>query len=549
MPPLPSFVPWLLAGAALALALGLARALRRARRAARAAHAAEQRRIAAERALHESELRLRLLVARAAYGICGATHDGEVTEANPTLAAMLGQPDPAALQGTRLPEAVLAVVRANAATAVGDDAPGWSEVRWPRRDGEFLDVRVAARALRDDAGRPRAYEAFVEDVTQQRRRDEILRRTQRLASLGRMLAGTAHELNNPLAAISGFAQLLLRGTALRDDDRLAMETIEHEARRAAAIVRDLLTFSRRQNAGERRRVDLNEVAGYIAQTRRYAMETSGVQLVVELTPGALEVMGDTAQLEQVVINRMTNASESLESAAERGAPRGTPPRVILRTTRREGLALLEVIDNGPGVAEADIPYIWDPFYTRKAASEGTGLGLAVVHRLVTDHGGAVDLERGTPGARFRIALPLAEPRGEDAAVPRDDDASPRALDVLVLDGAGDDAQFLVRFLGARGHAVLVARDAEQALHLAGSTGCDVLVVDRAASDGALLARLRASPACAGARVVVTTAGDPEDARRGLGVEVAPGATNGDAVHAVIAKPYDVAQLRRAVEGG
>jgi PAS domain S-box-containing protein len=506
------------------------------------------RRVQALRALRESELRLRLLVERAAYGVFGATHDGEITDANEVLATLLGQPGAAALRGARLPEAVLAVVRANTAASLDDDAPGWTEARWPRDDGTFLEVRLAARAILDDDGRPRAYEAFVEDVTQQRRRDELLRRTQRLASLGRMLAGTAHELNNPLAAVCGFAQLLLRGPSLRDEDRQAIETIDHEARRAAAIVRDLLTFSRRQNVGERRRVDLNAVAAYIAQTRRYAMETSGVQLVVELTPGPLEVMGDTAQLEQVVLNLMTNASESLEGAVERGAPRGAPPRVILRTTRREGLALLEVIDNGPGVAEADVPYIWDPFYTRKTASEGTGLGLAVVHRLVTDHGGAVDLERGTPGARFRVALPLAAPRtAEEAPARSDDSAAPRALDVLVLDGSTDDASFLARFLGARGHAVLVARDADQAVHLAASTGCDVLLVDRAVVSGALLARLRANPACVGARVVVTTTGDPDDAREALGVEVAPGATDGSAVHAVIVKPYDVAQLRRAVE--
>ncbi|HEU4630056.1 MAG TPA: PAS domain S-box protein [Gemmatimonadaceae bacterium] len=509
------------------------------------------KRVRAESALRESEVRLRLLVARAGYGVFRATHEGEITEANEVLAALLGQPDAAALCGARLPEAVLAVVRASTAASVGDDTPGWVEARWARGGGTFLDVRLAARAVRDDAGRPRAYEAFVEDVTEQRRRDELLRRTQRLASLGRMLAGTAHELNNPLAAICGFAQLLLRGTRLRGEDREAVETIEHEARRAAAIVRDLLTFSRRQNVGERQRVDLNAVASYIAQSRRYALETSGVQLSLELTPGPVEVMGDTAQLEQVVLNLLANAAESLEGAADRDVPRGVPPRIVVRTLRREGLALLEVADNGPGVAEADLPYIWDPFYTRKAASEGTGLGLAVVHRLVTDHGGAVDLERGGgPGARFRVALPAAPPPDVAEPPPMPDDATaPRALDVLVLDRAGDDAQFVARFLGARGHAVLVARDGDQALRLATRNGCDVLLVDRDAADGALLARLRANAGCAGARVVVTTTGDPDDAQQALGVRVAPDVTDGCAVQAVLVKPFDVAQLRRAVEAG
>ena len=271
--------------------------------------------------------------------------------------------------------------------------------------GESRDVLLASHAL-DFAGRP-ARLVLVDDVTDRIRHEELLRRSERMASLGHTLAGVAHELNNPLAAIIGFAQLLLRD-ARTPDERSALETIHHEAARAGRIVKDLLAFARRQDARPWAPVDLNAVVRHIADSQRYAIETRGIRRVVDLAPALPRVMGDASQLEQVVLNLVVNARQALEALLE-SSPGRSAPHLTVRTRAEQGRVQLEVIDEGPGIPASHRERIWDPFWTTKVEGEGTGLGLSVVHGIVTAHGGTieVDSEPGR-GSTFRIFLPIAE---------------------------------------------------------------------------------------------------------------------------------------------
>jgi two-component system NtrC family sensor kinase len=202
-----------------------------------------------------------------------------------------------------------------------------------------------------------------------------------MSSLGHTLAGVAHELNNPLAAISGFAQILLK-TNLPKEDRSAIETVHREAKRAAKIVKDLLTFARRQESTERHRVDLNGIVRYIADTQRYALETHGVLCELVLSDEPAYVAADPAQLEQVMLNLLVNARQALEAmtttpAGGRIGPGSIrTPMVVIRTAVRGNTVALEISDNGPGIAAAELPRIWDPFWTTKEEGEGTGLGLS-----------------------------------------------------------------------------------------------------------------------------------------------------------------------------
>ena len=320
----------------------------------------------AEEALRQSEERMRALIARAAYGIFRSTREGRFLDVNPALVAMLGYESPAELLAIDIMRDLYVDIdeRDRWMAAIDSGAhPEWFDLTWRRRDGTPIAVRLSARAARDGHGDIVWYEGIAENVTERLRREAVVRRAERMSSLGHTLAGVAHELNNPLAAISGFAQILLK-TQLPKEDRSAIETIHREAKRAAKIVKDLLTFARRQESSERHRVDLNDIVRYIADTQRYAMETHGVLCELVLSDEPAFVSADPAQLEQVMLNLLVNARQALEamttsSVVAGRAPSGATrtPMVVIRTAVRNNTVSLEVSDNGPGIAAGELPRI------------------------------------------------------------------------------------------------------------------------------------------------------------------------------------------------
>ena len=244
------------------------------------------------------------------------------------------------------------------------------------------------------------YEGIVEDITERHRHDEIVRRSERMASLGTTLAGVAHELNNPLAAIMGFAQLLLSKPWLAED-RAALETINHEAMRSATIVKDLLALARRRDV-ERRRRDRPERHRRATSPAHddIRSETAGIACAVELQPGLPPVLRRSraarAGHSQFAQQRRTGAARSRRRISP--GPR-SGLAVTIRTRRERHDVVLEIEDNGPGIPEDERSRIWDPFWTTKEEGEGTGLGLAVVHGIVVDHGGTISVESRPATAR------------------------------------------------------------------------------------------------------------------------------------------------------
>jgi two-component system NtrC family sensor kinase len=388
-------------------------------------------------------------------------------------------------------------------------------------------------AVHDEAGRLECYEGIAEDITDRVRQDELLRRNERMACLGTTLAGVAHELNNPLAAILGFAQLLLR-SPLDDASRAALTTIDHEATRAGRIVRDLLTLARKREAARHARVNLNDAVAYIVETRRYALETRRIAVHLQLDPSMPGVVGDRTQLEQVVLNLLNNAEQAIRSVREDGG------RIAVATRRCEDAVVLEVEDDGPGVPAQARESIWDPFWTTKEPGSGTGLGLAVVHGIVASHGGVIDVERAFDdgGARFSVRLP-AIAREELAEAPVWREKASTALDVLVVDSDVLESSFLTRFLTSRGHAALAANDLAQAFRLTEAMPFDAVICEaRIAGTRETLHALRSTSGCAAARLVVAAAGPESTAR--LPLPLPPGT-------AVVMRPYDLEELRVLLE--
>lgn len=483
-----------------------------------------------------AERRYDALVRRAGFGIYRASLDGRVVSANDVLAAILGYDDATAIVDLELaahiclsPDDASRLVPTEPAA----DLPDWIEMRWKRRDGSPIHVRVSVLSHLDGDGQIDAWDGVVQDVTERQRGDELRRRSERMASIGTTLAGVAHELNNPLAAIMGFTQLLLR-KPWPGEDRAALETINHEAIRSATIVKDLLAMARKRDQERRIRTNINDVAGYVARTRRYALETAGVRCRLLLDPTLPAVFGDRTQLEQVFLNLINNAEHALTKQHDSSQLRGN---ILIRTHRDESHVIIDVQDDGPGIPADVRAHIWDPFWTTKDEGEGTGLGLAVVNSIIEDHGGTITLEDGAEtGACFVIRLPMAR----DVDQPTPSGHAPRPLAVLVVDPGASDLSFIERFLTSRGHAVVNARSGALALRLAAerrfdAVVCDARLLDR---DGTpVAAALRASSGGSNARFVLSY--DPTVSS--IHAPAFDGAM-------LVARPYDVEELRRLIEG-
>jgi two-component system NtrC family sensor kinase len=231
--------------------------------------------------------------------------------------------------------------------------------------------------------------------------DPALIQSEKLSALGRMVAAIAHEINNPLTTVLGQAQLVLARPAIEPDLRDRVTTIAEEAFRASRIVENLLLFVRHQ-APERRPCRLAEEIDWVLRMTQRLLEQDEVEVLREIADCA-PVWVDQNQLRQVLLNLVQNAHHSLRAVARR--------RLVIRAFERDGQAVIEVSDNGPGIARSALPRIFDPFFTTKAPSEGTGLGLWVSLSIVEQHGGtltATNLAEG--GAVFTVTLPYRRRR-------------------------------------------------------------------------------------------------------------------------------------------
>src|SRR3954464_12104814 len=277
-----------------------------------------------------------------------------------------------------------------------------------RLDESQRVLRLTAAPL---AGvRPGSVVILIEDVTEQRMLEAQIIQNDKMASIGQLVSGVAHELNNPLTSIAGLAELLLERPGNPDLPREHLRVIHDQAERAGRIVRNLLTFARKGGVSEKTAVDLNDVVTRTSLLITYELQLHGIDLDSELSPEPVTVLGDRYELQQVLLNLVTNAVQAV-TALEPGRER----RIRLITSRVDGEALLRVWDNGPGVPKHLAPYLFTPFFTTKAPGEGTGLGLSLSYGLVKAHGGDLTYEPSLEGgAQFQVTLPLyqAEPPAE-----------------------------------------------------------------------------------------------------------------------------------------
>lgn len=285
----------------------------------------------------------------------------------------------------------------------GEHSCEHSEIRY--EDERTFALSVSR--LTDDRSDEPDMVLVIGDISEARRMQMQLAQAEKMSSLGRMISGVTHELNNPLTSIMGYAQLL-RAAVPEGKVAERAERLESEARRCQKIVKNLLSFARRSEV-KHGALSLNEIVESVLALMGYQLRVDGVAVETDLCADLPALVGDHHHLQQVLVNLLTNAQQAIRAESSSG-------KIMVRTRYEEGAAVLEVQDDGPGIPEACRAKIFDPFFTTKPEGQGTGLGLALVHGIVRDHGGTIEaLNDFRDGACFRVVLPVPDRPGKKRA--------------------------------------------------------------------------------------------------------------------------------------
>jgi PAS domain S-box-containing protein len=405
---------------------------------------------AVEDALRESEERFRSIVENSPLGLLRAALDGTFVFANDALARILGYDSADSVVGLNL----LRIChdpddRARLATAVREGSAMGTELELHRRDGSLVTVRLTARLVRGGNRALQVFEGFVEDVTPLRRAQDALRQSEKLAAIGQLISGVAHELNNPLSAILLFVETLLQEERTPEDEE-ALTQIRDQARRSRTIVRDLLSSARGGDV-RRARTGTRELIERTARGVELQVEELGPALNVALSASLPDVEVDGPAMAQVITNLVVNAAQAA----------GAGGTVWLRARAIGAQVQILVEDSGPGIPPDVMSRLFEPFFTTKPPGQGTGLGLPVSRGIVESHQGtlvAENIPRG--GARFTVTLPAMQEAIVSHEPPSAAPGAPAPVfrHVLIIDDEASIRLALSRFFSRRGWTVDEAVD-------------------------------------------------------------------------------------------
>jgi two-component system NtrC family sensor kinase len=351
-----------------------------------------------------------------------------------------------------------------------------------------------------------------------------LLQAEKLSAIGQLVAGVAHELNNPLTSVIGYAQLLEEELETSDagggGSQLAQDLrrIAQESERAAKIVRNLLAFARRQSA-ERAPHDVSDLVSRVMALRSYELRLNGIDLVTEFQPALPPVVADGSQLQQALLNLVLNAEQAM---------RGRPTKrlqVGARFDENAGAVELFVKDSGHGIDRANLSRIFDPFFTTRDVGEGTGLGLSICYGIIRDHGGQITVESlVNTGTTFSVMLPA---RIDDAA---------SSEPVLVAHADQGERDYLAAALNGWGSRIITAAASREALEIYTRRRLHAAFVERGVVGADLPAWQAACEELGIPLVLVSMSADDGDVDR-FGREYAS---------AVLSPPFQLRAIRSAV---
>jgi signal transduction histidine kinase/ActR/RegA family two-component response regulator len=485
-----------------------------------------------------AERNLRLLMEAVPDAITVVDRDGYVLDENRAGRLLTASPGVAPQGGGRrsalgwLEGTGLRIARENLAAAFDGELRRF-EVPFQRPDGSDGTGQVLLAPVREGGRIPKVL-VLVRDITEQRRTQTQLQQAEKLAAMGQLVSGVAHEINNPAAIISGFAQTLLLDQ-LPPDQHETLQMIYDEATRIGRITSNLLAFAR-AGSKERTLVELNDVVRRTFALRSYHLTTLNITVNLELDEANPTAWANSSEMQQLLLNLLINAEQALTTVPDRRA-------ITIRTmTAADDEAELHVADTGPGIAAEIQEKIFDPFFTTKPEGTGTGLGLSICYGIVHDHGGRISVQ-SVPGhgATFTIVLPRDTRTRQRSTPPpmqvpvaaREPDGT---LSVLLIDDEEGLRRAVMRFLTRRGMHVIAVEDGGDALRVLSRERFDVIVSDvrmPGMSGGEFLERLRREHPAMVHRLIFTTgdtaATDTASLLRDSGVPS-------------LEKPYDFAKL-------
>ena len=423
-----------------------------------------------EEALRASEARHRSLVERAVYGMYRSSVDGKFLDVNPALVKMLGYASPEELMTVDMarevyvdPQQRAAVIQAYKKSGTLDPC----ELRWKRKDGRQITVRLSGSPFNNDRGETLGFEMIAEDITERRNLEEQLRQSQKMEAVGRLAGGIAHDFNNLLTVIKGYSELILDEFTHTDPRRGEIDEISKAADRAASLTRQLLAFSRQQVL-EPKILNLNSVVHNMDKLL-HRLIGEDIDLFTVLEPGLGRVKADPGQVEQVIMNLAVNARDAM--------PQGG--KLTIETANVEldenyardhmsvkpgSYVMIAVTDTGVGMTEKVKVRIFEPFFTTKEVGKGTGLGLSTVYGIVKQSGGYVWVysEIGK-GSSLKVYLPRVDAKAEFVS-PSSTQPARRGSETVLLVEDEDGVRALIRqVLHKHGYDVLEARHGGEAL--------------------------------------------------------------------------------------
>jgi PAS domain S-box-containing protein len=433
----------------------------------------------AEEELRQSEERHQAIIQTAMDGFWMSDMNERILEVNETYCRMSGY-SAQELLAMRIPDMEATETATDTASHmrnIVEEGEHRFESRHRRKDGSIFDVEVSTQYHPDKGGR---FVSFFRDITELKRAEaenlqlrDKAEMSNRLAAVGEMAAGIAHEINNPLTAVIGFSELLMEED-LPSEMKAQLKIISDGSHRVKDIVRRMLTFSR-QIKPIKACVDINDLIDATLDLRSYVLRTANIEVVKHFDPDLHCVIADAGQMQQVFLNLIVNAEYSMKQAHGKGT-------LTITTEKADDHVHILFQDDGMGMSNLTKEKLFNPFFTTKGVDEGTGLGLSVSRSIILEHNGTIEVESEPgKGATFIITLPINQPseEGETKAEATEQISASNvsAARILVVDDEEPIRKLVSTILAKSGHTVETTGDAREALVKMDSASYDVVLID------------------------------------------------------------------------